>query len=480
VIAKTAASGGPDLLPEVLGFTSSLASDQLLLKEDLIGSLAHLARLARQGIVPRGDAATIREALLQLVEEHAHGKLALPNEEDVHMAVESELTRRLGEVAGRLHTARSRNDQIALDLRLHLREQARLVLLQLGTMLRATVDRARTERETLLPSYTHRQRAQAISGAYLFCGYGAMFERDVAAFRFAVSQIDASPLGAGAIAGTSLPIDRSVVQALLGFGRVTLNALDTVGDRDFGLDFSYAAARCQLHCSRIAQDVIDFSSSEYGYLKLDGSIACGSSLMPHKRNPDLFELVRGKTAVAAGNVATLFTLLRGLPSGYNRDLQEDRSALLSAGPLVLAVLQALRVGLSHVRFDRERCLAAVNADYMQAADVAETLVQRGVPFRTAYLAAGKLVADCQARGLPLAKATEEMARAAHSELTGEALQALSATDAVARKESAGGTGPRSVEHQLAALLTTAEQAEQAAAALPSLDGLLVRLREATE
>jgi argininosuccinate lyase len=477
VIAKTAASGGPELLPEVLGFTSSVVQDRLLVKEDLLGSLAHLTMLARQGIVPRADATRIREALLQFVDEHARGELALPNEEDVHMAVESELTRRLGDVAGRLHSARSRNDQIALDLRLHLREQARRVLLELATMLRAIADRARAERETLLPSYTHRQRAQAISGAYLFCGYGAMFERDVAAFRFAASQIDASPLGAGAIAGTGLPIDRTVAQGLLGFSRLTLNALDTVGDRDFGLDFAYAGARCQLHCSRIAQDVIDFSSSEYGYMKLDGSIACGSSLMPQKRNPDLFELVRGKAAAAAGNVATLFTLLRGLPSGYNRDLQEDRTALLSAGPLVLGVLEALRLGLGHVRFDRERCLAAVSSDYMQAADVAEALVQRGVPFRTAYLATGKLVADCQARGIPLGKATEEMARDASPALTGEALQALSATGAVSRKESVGGTGPRSVERQIEAVDSCAEQAEQAAAALPSLDSLLARLRE---
>jgi argininosuccinate lyase len=479
VIAKTAASGGPDLLPEVLGFTSSLAQDQQLVREDLLGSLAHLAMLSRQNIVPRSDAARIREGLLQLVEEHAAGKLAFSAEEDIHMAVESELTRRLGEVAGRLHSARSRNDQIALDLRLHLREQTRLVLLELATMLRATVDRAREERETLLPSYTHRQRAQAISGAYLFCGYGAMFERDVAAFRFAHSQIDASPLGAGAIAGTGLPVDRAIVQSLLGFSRLTLNALDTVGDRDFGLDFTFAAARCQLHCSRIAQDVIDFSSSEYGYLKLDGSIACGSSLMPHKRNPDLFELVRGKTSVAVANVTMLFSLLRGLPSGYNRDFQEDRAALLSAGPLVLGVLSALRTGLAHVRFDRERCRAAVEADYMQAADVAEILVRQGVPFRVAYLAAGKLVADCQARGLPLAKATNEMAREAHPGLTGDALQALSASGAVSRKESAGGTGPRSVERQLAELLSTAQQAEQAATAIPSLDDLLARMREAS-
>jgi argininosuccinate lyase len=477
VIAKTAASGGPGLLPEVLRHTSALAQDQALLKEDLVGSLAHLAMLSRQRIVPRSDAAKIREALLHLAAEATAGDLALPPEEDVHMAVEAELTRRLGEVAGRLHTARSRNDQIALDLRLHLREHTRLALLELGSMLRAMASRADEERDTILPAYTHRQRAQAISGAYLFCSYGAMFQRDVAAFRFALSQIDASPLGVGALAGTSLPVDREIVRSLLGFSRVTLNGLDTVGDRDFALDFSYAAARCHVHCSRIAQDVIDFASTEFGFLKLEGAIACGSSLMPQKRNPDLFELVRARTAAAVGNVVSLFTILRGLPSGYNRDLQEDRSSVLSAGPLLLAVLDALRLGLRHVRFDRERCLAAVTSDYMQAADVAEALVQCGIPFRTAYLAVGRLVADCQAKHLPLAQATAEMARAAHPNLSGEVLSALSPTDAVARKKSAGGTGPEMVEIQIAALHASAGEAEQMAASLPSLDALLTSMRE---
>jgi argininosuccinate lyase len=462
----------------VLGFTSSLALDRALLKEDLVGSLAHLTMLSRQRIVSRADAAAIREALLGLAAEAATGALVLPAEEDVHMAVEAELARRLGEVAGRLHTARSRNDQVALDLRLHLREQTRLALGELATLLRFLADRARAERATLLPAYTHRQRAQAVSGAYLFCSYGAMFERDVAAFRFAASQVDASPLGAGAIAGTGLPIDREIAKTLLGFSRVTLNGLDTAGDRDFVLDFVYAAARCQVHCSRVAQDVVDFTSSEFGFLKLDGEIACGSSLMPQKRNPDLFELVRGKTGAAIGNLAALFALLRGLPSGYNRDLQEDRPVALASGPAILAVLQALRLGLGHVRFDVARCLGAVTSDYMQAADLAEALVQRGVPFRTAYLAVGKLVAECQAKGLPLGQATEEMARAAHPDLSGAALDALSPTKAVERKESAGGTGPLSVEAQIAAVRAAGEQAEQSAAAIPTLDSLLGRLREA--
>src|SRR5207253_2704041 len=250
----------------------------------------------------------------------------LPEEEDVHMAVETLLARSLGETAGMLHTARSRNDQVARDLRLHVREQAALALEELSLLLGELAERAGRERDTLLPGDTHRQRAQPVSAAYYFCAWGAMFARDLELIRAAASP--EMPLGAGALAGTSLPVDREVVRKLLRFERVTANGLDTVGDRDFALDFAYAAARALLHASRLATDVIDFCTAEFGYLKLDDQIAMGSSMMPQKRNPDLFELIRGKSGRAVGNLAALLVTVKGLPGGYNRDLQEDRQALL--------------------------------------------------------------------------------------------------------------------------------------------------------
>jgi len=477
VIAKTDAAGDRGLLPEVLAFTSSLSQDRALVREDLVGSLAHLAMLARSGIVAPEDAARLHAALVEIWEAEARGTWRPADEEDVHMAVEAELTRKLGEVAGRLHTARSRNDQVALDLRLHVREQAAEVLAALGELIGKLASLAAEERETLIPAYTHRQRAQPVSLAYVLAGYGAMFARDVEAFSFAAQQADALPLGVGAIAGTSLPIDRSHTCALLGFSRLTENGIDTVGDRDFALDFAYATARCLLHASRLATDFVDFSSSEFGFVKLGGQLACGSSMMPQKRNPDVFELVRGKSGAAVGNLTALLVTMKGLPGGYNRDLQEDRGPLLASGPLARSVLGMLSLALGHVRFDRERCREAVTSGYTQATDLAEALVERGLPFRTAYLLVGTLVRTCQERGLPLAQVTLELAQSVDPRFDAEVLMAARPEGSVARKRSPGGTGPASVEAQLEQLQTASARAARLSAAIPRLDGLFEKLRE---
>ena len=465
-IAKTEA-GGARLAPEVLAYTSSLALDRSLLREDLVGSLAHLAMLARTGIVPRAEAESIRARLCAIWPDGA-----LPPEEDVHMAVEARLTAELGPAAGLLHTARSRNDQVALDLRLHVREQCALALGELGALLALLSERAAAEIDTLLPSYTHRQRAQPVSAAYMLCGWGAMLGRDVDALRFVLEQADALPLGVGAIAGTSLPIDREATRRLLRFSRTTPNGMDTVGDRDFALDFAYAAARCLVHIGRIAADVIDFATAEFGLVRLDGEIACGSSMMPQKKNPDVFELLRGKAGRAVGNLVALFTVLKGLPGGYNRDLQEDRQPLLETGPLLRGALGALAFALPRVRFDPARGRAALEADYTQATDLAEALAMRGVPFRTAYQAVGALVRRCQERGLPLERATPELLHEAHPLLEGIPVDAASSVD---RKRSAGGTGPASVRAQIASLAERAAQARALSASVPRLDSLFAEL-----
>lgn len=478
MIAKTAASGGPGLLPEVLAFTSSLALDKALLHEDLVGSLAHLTMLSRTGIIPREHARALKAQLVSLFESAQAGTLELPDEEDVHMAVESLLTQALGEPAGLLHTARSRNDQVALDLHLHVREQVARALTVLSTLLSGLADRAEAERDTVLPSYTHRQRAQPISLAYLLCAYGAMFARDVDALLFVLEQVSTLPLGVGAIGGTSLPIDREVTRELLRFPRLTLNGLDTVGNRDFALDFAYATMRSLLHASRVATDFIDFSSAEFGFIRLDGEIACGSSMMPQKRNPDLFELIRGKSGRAMGLLTQLAVLTKGLPGGYNRDLQEDRAALLEVGPLLTSVLSMLHLGLGKIHFDKARCLAALEKDYTQATDMAEALAMKGVPFRTAYQAVGSLVRACQEKGLPLAQVTLEMAQAIHPKLDADVLRSADPRRSVERKANAGGTGPASVERQVLELRNHAARARAAADAVPRLEALFVSLKEA--
>jgi argininosuccinate lyase len=392
------------------------------------------------------------------------------------MAVETLLTRALGEVAGMLHTARSRNDQVALDLRLHVREQSALVLEEFSALLAALADRADRERATLLPGYTHRQRAQPVSAAYYLCGWGAMFARDVGLLRAAA--IPEMPLGVGALAGTSLPIDREVVRALLRFERLTANGLDTVGDRDFALDFAYAAARTLLHASRVATDVIDFCTAEFGYLQLDDRIAMGSSMMPQKRNPDLFELIRGKCGRAVGNLNALLVTMKGLPGGYNRDLQEDRQPLLETGPLLVSVLKMLRLGLERVRFDGDRGRKALEDGSTAATDVAEALAQTGVPFRTAYKLTGALVRKCVEAGIPLSQAPLQLARQVDPRFTAEVLRAADAASSVARKKNAGGTGPESIDAQIDFLNSAAREAASASSGTPRLDTLLSELKEA--
>ncbi len=480
MIAKTAAGGGPSLDAEVLAFSSSLQQDRALLREDLLGSLAHLTMLGRQRIVPVEAARAIHRALVELWRAAEAGTWhPAEGEEDVHMAVEAELTRRLGPQAGHLHTGRSRNDQVALDLRLHVREQLAEALEAVSGLVEALVARAEADADVLLPGYTHRQRAQPISAGYWWCAAAAMFARDLDALTFARQQVDASPLGVGALAGTSLPTDRDIPRTLLGFSRLTLNGLDTVGDRDFALDFTYAVARCLLHAGRLATDVIDFSSSEFRFLQLGDAIACGSSLMPQKRNPDVFELVRGKGAAGVGHLLALLTLLKGLPLGYNRDLQEDRAPLLGGGPLLLGVVRALRVALPHLSFDAAVTFRALESDYTQATDIAEALVRSGVPFRTAYQLVGTLVKQAQGLGLPLGAVPAEVAAAVDTRLVPALEQTRDVRTSVPSRESTGGTGPRSVAQQVAALRARAGEGHALAQSTPRLAHLFQVLEEVT-
>jgi len=478
MLAKTAAAGSTALHPEVLALTSSLAQDRALVREDLVGSLAHLTMLARCKLIPADAAVALKAGLLAIARDAAAGTLVLPAEEDVHMAVEVELGTRVGAAAGFLHTARSRNDQVALDLRLHVREACGAVLAAVGGLIGELVARATDERDTLMPAYTHRQRAQPISAAYWLLGFAAALERDVAAIGFALDQTDALPLGVGAISGSSLPIDRELVRALLGFARLTRNGLDTVGDRDFAIDWSYACARLLGHASRFATDVIDFSTREFGFITLDGEIACGSSMMPQKKNPDVFELVRGKAGIAIGDLVALLATVKGLPGGYNRDLQEDRGPLLACGRRAYDALALLRLALPRVTIDAARCRAALAEDATQSTDLAEVLVARGIPFRTAYKLVGALVRRCQDAGVALEAVTPELAAEVDPAFDAAALDSARIAGSVARKRSEGGTGPASIEAQLEAARGVAADAIARASAVPTLDALLRSLEEA--
>lgn len=312
------------------------------------------------------------------------------------------------------------------------------------------------EGQWLLPAYTHRQRAQPVTVAYLLSAYGQMLARDARRFGEVLDALDECPLGVGAVSGTSLATDRHRTAAYLRFSRLTANGLDTVGDRDFALDFTYTCARALTHLSRVSQDMVDFSSQEFGFLRLEDSISCGSSMMPQKKNPDVFELIRGKSSRALGNLTALFTTLKGLPVGYMRDLQEDKSYIETAA-LTRSCLEAFSIGLDGVRFVRERMEAALADGMTLATDLAEQMVAGGAAFRDAYRAVGEKVREAVARGAPL------------TEVAGGTITARAAVDA---KKVPGGTAPSSTDAQLAALEEAARAARARAAQVPTLQALL--------
>ena len=476
MIAKTKATAQGSLLPEVLAYTSSLAHDMHLVREDLVGSFAHLAMLEAVALVSREDAAAIRGELVAIARDHAAGRLELPIEEDVHMAIEARLTEKLGERAGALHTARSRNDQIALDLSLFVRDACRSLLTEIAATLDALASKAELDRDVVMPSYTHRQRAMPITGGFFWSSYGAMVVREIDAVEFAASQANVLPLGTGAIAGTSLPIDREHVRASLDYGRISMNAMDTVANRDFEIDFAYACARVMGHVGKIASDMIELSSSESRFVKLGDAIACGSSMMPQKKNPDLFEILRGKGARTNASLLSLMALTSKMPSGYGRDLQEDRGALFEAKNTTLGALPMLRLGLQHVILDRARCFAAVDSDYMQATDLAEALVMHhAIPFRSAYRIVGMIVKLAQESNVPLSQITPAQAASIDPRLDAKVLAAADPHSSAARKTSLGGTSPARVDEQVRVIRKSAEWARQKSKEIPSTESLLERL-----
>ena len=470
-IARTAATGGA-LDPRLLAFSTSLDDDLAFAREDALGSAAHATMLGKAAIIPAADAAALRAELLALFARLEAGEdpraILPPNEEDVHMAVESWLAAKLGAVAGRLHTARSRNDQVALDLRLFVRGQARAALVAACDLVLTLAERGAREAETLLPAYTHRQRAQPVSFAFYVAAWCAGLVRAAECVAFALERAGELPLGSGACSGTSLPIDRALVARLLAFPRLTANALDTVGDRDFALDWAWAGERVLLALGKCAADLVDLSTQEFAIARLDGSIATGSSMMPQKKNPDIFELVRAKAALGAGDLVALVALVKGLPSGYNRDQQDDRRALLAVGPRVLGALEAMAIAAPRVEIDRARGLAAVADGATQATDLAEALVRKGVPFREAYKAVGALVREAAARNVHLTQIPAAEAARFHAALDEQALGALDPARAMRAKKSPGGTAPERVAEQLEAARAAASALRARAEAVPTL------------
>jgi len=433
----------------VEAFTTSFPFDRRLYAHDIAGSIAHCEMLGRQGIIAPSEARTIVTGLQAILAEFESGRFrALPGDEDIHMAVERRLIETVGSVGGKLHTARSRNDQVALDLRLFLRAEARGIRTLILRLQRALGTLARRYDDVVMPGYTHLQPAQPVLFAHHCLAYVEMLTRDIDRFADMLRRIDVLPLGSGALAGTTFPIDRRYVARRLGFRRVSTNSMDAVSDRDFAADFLAAAAILGMHLSRLAEDLILWSSLEFGFIELPDAFATGSSIMPQKKNPDVAELVRGKTGRLYGNLMSLLTTLKGLPLTYNRDLQEDKEPVFDSVDTVKGSLEVLAAMLPKLRLNRARIGQAATAGYMLATELADYLSSRGVPFRDAHAVVGTIVRHCLAAKTPLESLSVDELRRFSPVFDPDVAQWLSAAAAVRRRRAPGGTAPDNVQRAL--------------------------------
>ena len=388
--------------PAVERFSASVHFDRALARYDVRGSIAHARMLGRVGLVTEADVETLVHGLLELETELEQGELHLdPALEDIHMNIETRLAGRIGDVAGRLHTGRSRNDQVATDLALYLLDACRAAQLGLLDLRRVLAARAAEHIDTVLPGYTHLQRAQPVRLAHHWLTYVELFGRDAERFRDAARRIRSSPLGAGALAGSTLPLDRKDTATALGFEEPAANSMDAVSARDSAMEFLAASAIAMVHLSRVAEELVIWSSAEFGFVELTDAYSTGSSLMPQKKNPDVPELVRGKTGRAIGNLVSLLTTMKGLPLTYNRDMQEDKEPVFDSAETLGSSLEVMTGAIATLRVGTTRMREAALDPMLLATDLAETLVREGVPFREAHEAVGKIVAHCVQNGVDL-------------------------------------------------------------------------------
>ena len=430
-------------------FNSSIAVDGRMYRQDIEGSLAHAEMLAGCGIITYGEYGVIAEGLKGILADIESGALVLdPDAEDVHMFVEAELTKRVGEAGKKLHTARSRNDQVAVDMRMYLRGESAEVISLIKKLLRAVVKQAKATKNYIVPGYTHLQRAQPIVFAHHLLAYAMMFVRDAGRINDAVRRMNVSPLGSCALAGTTYNTDRTFTAKKLGFDGVCMNSIDGVSDRDFCVELISAFALVMTHLSRFAEEVVLWSSSEFGFAELDDAYTTGSSIMPQKKNSDMAELVRGKTGRVYGDLMAMLTVLKGLPLAYNKDMQEDKECVFDALDTVKACLGIFAPMIDTMKPNKDNMYRAAGRGYINATDLADYLVGKGLPFRTAYKTVGEIVAY----GIKHDKTLEEITLGEYknfSELFGEDLyEAISLAACVRRRTSEGGTGAASVEKQI--------------------------------
>ncbi|GHV83662.1 argininosuccinate lyase [Spirochaetia bacterium] len=435
---------------DAFAFQSSIKVDGRMTREDIMGSRAHVKMLGKQGILPADDAQCIDAELEKIQIELDDGSLEIDSSyEDIHSFIEGVLTDRLGDAGRAVHAGRSRNDQVAVDTRLYLKRRTDELIAELDGTINAILDRAEEHTETIMPGYTHLQRAQPVTLGYHLTAWACALRRDESRFADAVQRFDICPLGAGALAGTTLDLDRAFVAAELGFSGVSLNSMDTVADRDFAVELAADCALTQTHLSRFCEDIVIWASEEFKFIDLSEEWSTGSSIMPQKKNPDFAELIRGKAGRTTGNLVTLLTLLKGLPYAYNKDLQEDKEALFDSLDTVENCLRMFGGMISSAGFREDRMAQAVKGGFLEATDAAEYLVKKGMPFRTAHEKAALLVRDCIEAGQnELSQRTLTQFKDRSSLFEDDVYAALSPLTAVKARKLPGGPAPEEVRYQI--------------------------------
>ncbi len=430
-------------------YTESISFDKRLWRYDIEGSIAHAKMLAKQGIIPKKDADKIVKGLKEIYKEIESGRFKFREElEDIHMNIESALIKKIGEIGGRLHTARSRNDQVALDIRLYLRAEAREIISLLKGLETVLADMAEKHLGIVMPGYTHLQRAQPVLLSHHLMAYAHMFDRDRARFEDALKRINIMPLGSCALAGTTLPTDRHYVAELLEFDAVSENSMDSVSDRDFSLEFLSCSSILMMHTSRMAEELILWSSEEFSFIELSDAFTTGSSIMPQKKNPDVAELMRGKTGRVYGNLVSLLATMKGLPLTYNRDMQEDKEPVFDTVDTVKLTLNALFQMLPKIKFNERRLKDTADAAFSTATDIAEYLARKGIPFRTAHEITGKIVRYCIDNNKRLSDLIITEYKSFSDVIGNDIYKFIGTLESVNAKKSYGGTSPEMVKEQI--------------------------------
>lgn len=442
-------AAGPDAIMEAIN--ASIGFDQRMAAQDIAGSRAHAAMLAAVGVISDNDAEAIREGLLTVLSEIETGAFPFKTElEDIHMNVESRLKELIGEPAGRLHTGRSRNDQVALDFRLWVRDQCDDTIGALGALQQALVGQAEAGADWVMPGFTHLQVAQPVTWGHHMMAYVEMLARDVGRFSDARSRMNECPLGAAALAGTSFPIDREMTARALGFDRPSANSLDAVADRDFALEFLSSASICAMHLSRLAEELVIWSSAQFRFVTLSDRFSTGSSIMPQKKNPDAAELVRAKIGRILGATVGLFTVMKGLPLTYSKDMQEDKEQVFDAADNLMLALAAMEGMVRDMTANPAALRVAASSGFSTATDLADWLVREaGLPFRDAHHVTGSLVALAESEGKDLLDLSLDQMKSAHESITESVFEVLGVDNSVKSRTSYGGTAPDQVRAQVA-------------------------------